>query len=65
MAGFPLRPLRLERFFMKHKVKNIHFVGMAGMSSEQGPRKAGMGTSANATGCRLSHRQEAQNETQS
>ncbi len=51
---------------MRHKVKNIHFVGMAGMSSEQGPRKAGMGTSANATGCRLcSHRREAQNETQS
>jgi hypothetical protein len=38
---------------MSHKVKRIHFVSMAGMSSEQGPRKAGMGTSANDNGCRL------------
>ncbi len=50
---------------MRHKVKNIHFVGMAGMSSEQGPRKAGMRASANAAGCRLDHSQESHNETQS
>ena len=50
---------------MRHKAKPIHFAGMAGMSSEQGPRSVGMGTSANASGCRLDHSQEMRNETQS
>ncbi len=43
---------------MKHKVKRIHFVGMASMSSEQGPRPAGMRASANAAGCQAGRRPE-------